>query len=241
MTRMDANGFWDGIETVFFDAGGVFLHPDWARVSAVLAARGIALAPERLAQADTRARHDIDTAEQIRASDDAGRWLRYFELTLRAAGWPDAAAPAAALEALRAEHRRASLWTLVSPDAVTALARLAARGLRRVVVSNGDGRLRRLSAELGLAACFDLIVDSGEVGLEKPDPRVFQLALERSGAAPGSTVHVGDLYHVDVLGARGAGLRAALMDPADLYVGADCPRVRSLTELADRLAPVSAG
>lgn len=67
--------------------------------------------------------------------------------------------------------------------------------------------------------------------MEKPDPRLFEIALERSGARRDETLHVGDLYHVDVLGARAAGLRAALVDEAGLYPNADCLRIRSLAEL----------
>jgi putative hydrolase of the HAD superfamily len=75
------------------------------------------------------------------------------------------------------------------------------------------------------------MLDSHEEGVEKPDPRLFEIALERSGAQRGETLHVGDLYHVDVQGARGAGLDAVLLDPADLYAGFDCRRIRSLGEL----------
>jgi putative hydrolase of the HAD superfamily len=71
--------------------------------------------------------------------------------------------------------------------------------------------------------------------VEKPDPRFFAIALERSGAERATTIHVGDLYHVDVVGARAAGLRGVLLDEAGLRPDADCPRVRTLPELADRI------
>jgi len=71
--------------------------------------------------------------------------------------------------------------------------------------------------------------------VEKPDPRMFEMALERSGARAETTIHVGDLYHVDVVGARAAGLRGVLLDEADLYPEADCPRIRGLAELVDGL------
>jgi FMN phosphatase YigB (HAD superfamily) len=72
--------------------------------------------------------------------------------------------------------------------------------------------------------------------VEKPDPRFFRIALERSGASPESTIHVGDLYYVDVVGARNAGLRGVLLDEANLRPDADCPRVRSLDHLVRRIA-----
>jgi FMN phosphatase YigB (HAD superfamily) len=65
--------------------------------------------------------------------------------------------------------------------------------------------------------------------------------LERSGGRPETTLHVGDLYHVDVVGARSAGLQAMLIDPHDLYEGYDVERVRSLSDLADRLSSKTVG
>ena len=82
---------------------------------------------------------------------------------------------------------------------------------------------------------IDCLLDSHDEGVEKPDPRFFELALGRSGARRESTIHVGDIYHVDVVGARAAGLRAVLLDQAGLYPGADCPRVSSLAELVKRI------
>lgn len=58
---------------------------------------------------------------------------------------------------------------------------------------------------------------------------------QRAGARPETTLHVGDLFHIDVLGARAAGLRAVLLDMAGLCADVDCERVRSLAELADLL------
>jgi putative hydrolase of the HAD superfamily len=71
--------------------------------------------------------------------------------------------------------------------------------------------------------------------VEKPDPRLFEIALERAGARAETTLHVGDFYWIDVRGARAAGVHPVLLDAAWLYDAADCPRVRSLGELADRL------
>src|SRR5439155_25487451 len=108
--------------------------------------------------------------------------------------------------------------------------------LRLVVVSNANGTLRTAFDRLGLTGLVDLVLDSHDEGIEKPDPRLFHRAIERAGARAESTVHVGDLYHVDVVGARAAGLRAVLVDAAWLYEECDCPRVRTLHELAQQIA-----
>src|SRR6185436_412018 len=138
-----------------------------------------------------------------------------------------------ALEELHGYHRDANLWELVPPAVPGALAALRARGLRLTVVSNANGRLRHLFDRVGLAGSVDCLLDSCDEGVEKPDPRLFEIALERSGGAAETTIHVGDLYEVDVVGARVAGIRGVLYDTADLYADADCPRVRSLADLVD--------
>jgi putative hydrolase of the HAD superfamily len=71
--------------------------------------------------------------------------------------------------------------------------------------------------------------------VEKPDPRFFEIALQRSGSRKETTVHVGDFYEIDVVGARRAGLDAILLDPANVNEDRDCVRVRSLDELATLL------
>jgi putative hydrolase of the HAD superfamily len=118
---------------------------------------------------------------------------------------------------------------------VATLTRLREAGLQIVVVSNTNGTLRRLFERTGLAPHVDLLVDSTEEQVEKPNPRLFQIALARAGADRATTIHCGDLYEIDVVGARAAGLPAVLLDTAGIYGEVDCPRVRSLTEYADRL------
>jgi len=102
-------------------------------------------------------------------------------------------------------------------------------------VSNANGRMRAALDRVGIGPHVDLVIDSYEEGVEKPDPRIFERALARSGSRAEATVHVGDLLHTDVIGARAAGLRAVLLDIGDLYGDHDCERVRSLAELADLL------
>ena len=103
------------------------------------------------------------------------------------------------------------------------------------MLSNANGTLHRAFDRLGLTSSFDLIFDSYHEGVEKPDPRFFHIALQRAGADADTTMHVGDLYHVDVVGARAAGLTPALLDVGGLYPSCDCLRLRSLTELVAAL------
>jgi putative hydrolase of the HAD superfamily len=122
------------------------------------------------------------------------------------------------------------------PDAAPALAALSTQGRRLAVVSNWDVSLPPVLARLGLATRFEAIVHSAGAGAAKPDPRPFQIALERLSLAPDECVHVGDDPVNDGEGASAAGLRAILVDRAG--EGGPGSRVRSLAEvpaLLDRL------
>jgi HAD superfamily hydrolase (TIGR01509 family) len=222
------------IETVFLDAGGVLCHPSWTRVADALTRHGAAVAAAVLAKAEQKATRDIDDAHTVGSTDDRARGWLYFNLVLKHAGVEQSAGTDAALAELRDYHRRDNLWEHVEPDVAPALAALRGRGLKLVVVSNANGRLKHLFDRVELTQWFDHVLDSHEWGVEKPDPRLFALALEQSRSDASRTVHVGDLYHVDVVGARRAGLRdGILFDPAGLYDGVDCPRVASLAALVE--------
>jgi HAD superfamily hydrolase (TIGR01509 family) len=224
------------LKTLFLDAGGVLVHPNWRRVSDTLARHGVSLAADALARADLEAKRAVDTPDPPKVANDAERGWLYFNLLLEKSGVARSEATDRAVAELGAYHREHNLWEHVPAEVVPALARIRETGLTMVVVSNANGTVARMFDRLGLLRFFDHVYDSQVEGVEKPDPRFFRLALEGSGAQPETTLHVGDLYHVDVAGARRAGIRAALLDPAGLYEGVDCPRYASLTELAEDVA-----
>ncbi|MFN8058601.1 MAG: HAD family hydrolase [Vicinamibacterales bacterium] len=219
------------IDTVFLDAGGVLVHPNWTRVADALAAQGVVVDPSHLAAAEPFAKHRMDTRRVVASTDDHRRGWLYFDEVLSEAGVPKDERTMAAFVELRVYHAAHNLWEHVPADVVPMLESLHALGLRRVVVSNANGTVVRKFERLGLTPHFQAVFDSFDVGVEKPDPRFFDLALERTGSDRATTVHVGDFYHIDVLGARSAGLRAVLVDVANLYADADCPRVTTLAGL----------
>jgi putative hydrolase of the HAD superfamily len=100
------------------------------------------------------------------------------------------------------------------------------------MISNSDGSIERMITEQGLAPYFRFVLDSRVVGVEKPDPRIFHMALERAEVGPAEAVYIGDLYSIDVVGSRAAGLDAILLDPAGLWGHVDCPKARDLSEAA---------
>src|SRR4051812_16992930 len=212
------------------------MYPNWWRICDALAKHGVEVSPEALMRADPIARREIDDLKVIGGTTDASRGWLFFDLILAHAGIPRSDGTAAALVELHAYHMASNLWEYVPPDVVPALEALRARGLRLVVVSNANGTLRAHMDRLEMTGRFDCVLDSADEGVEKPDPRFFEIALARSGAQRDTTIHVGDLYYIDVTGARSAGLRGVLLDEADLRPDADCPRVRSLDELVLAIA-----
>jgi putative hydrolase of the HAD superfamily len=221
------------IETVCLDAGGTLVWPNWTRVSAALAAEGVQIDPSALAAADPRVRRSFDEAHVIAATTDQRRGWSYFETILQTAGVAPSEGTERALAALAEYQRTTNLWEVVPAFVPETLVELRCLGCKLVVVSNANGTVRQAFHRLGLSALVDVVVDSGEEGVEKPDPRLFEIALARVGSTADRALHAGDIYHVDVVGARSAGLDAILVDEANLYADADCRRVASIAELPE--------
>jgi HAD superfamily hydrolase (TIGR01509 family) len=226
---------------VLFDAGNTLVHLDYAFLAELLAAHGQPRTPLEIRRAEYVARGAIDrTLTTVAAPGRAERHVwpeagapqpSYFEVALDALGVPAVEAKPI-LAAFRAHNRTECLWRIVEPDTAAVLATLADRGFTLGVISNADGRIEGDLERLGLRAHFATVVDSHVVGVEKPDPRIFALALERLGAEAEAAVYVGDVFAIDVLGARRAGLSAVLVDVLDCYPGAvDYQRISRLSDL----------
>jgi len=215
-----------GIAAILFDAGGTLIHVDGERFCA---AAGLAWEEASFDSAETAAVDAVArSARSNRSSTDAERLPVFLEAILAGLGVPAAERPRAA-RAVALEHRRSNLWSRAYPDAPAALSTLSRRGYRLAVVSNADGRVRSLLERAGLSPHFELVVDSAEVGFEKPDPRIFLAATGRLGIEPSRCAYVGDIYEIDFVGARAAGLDALLIGPGAAPEGA--PRVARLADL----------
>jgi HAD superfamily hydrolase (TIGR01509 family) len=224
------------LRAVLFDAGGTLVHVDYVRVRAALV-RTVGRAPsmEALAAAEYAGRAAVEAAM---ASDpglaDGSRWPIHFGGALASLGFtPDEFTVAG--PALRAEHLRSNLWCIVPPGTAAALTALRSSGLRVGCVSNSDGSVAALLERVGLLRSLDFVVDSGVVRVEKPDPRIFGIALGLAGVAAGEALHVGDLFPVDVVGARRAGIEPVLLDPLGLYGDRGCRTAPDVPTLCGEL------
>lgn len=115
------------------------------------------------------------------------------------------------------------------------IARCREAGLIVGVISNWSARLPRVLDGLDLTSEFDFVLCSAIVEMEKPEPAIFEHALELAGAAPDACLHAGDHPDKDVRAALGLGIRSVLVDHADRHADLELPRVTSLNELADSI------
>jgi len=127
---------------------------------------------------------------------------------------------------------RADAWRTYD-DVRPALAALAENGIRLGVISNWDDRLRPLLASLGLAAHFETIIVSCEIGVSKPSLVPFHAAAKAFGLPVERILHVGDSVEVDIGGAVTAGFQAVQIFRGDGDCG--CGEIKTLSELASRI------
>ncbi len=212
------------ITTVTFDAGQTLIELDAAMLAARLAERGVATTAAALAAAQPAA---WQRYEQLVAGGGHDQPWQVFMAALIAGATGVAADAAAALAAwLWTEQPRRNLWRRPVPGMIELVRELRAAGIAVGVLSNSEGHLAALFVEIGWGDEFAAVIDSGVVGVAKPDPRIFALTLAALGGAPATTVHVGDSRSADVDGARAAGWRAIWFGPAAVAAGpGDAPGV----------------
>jgi len=117
------------------------------------------------------------------------------------------------------------------------LTTLRKRGYRLGLITNRSDveHFYELLAEVGIGPLFDLTLASGEVGVRKPDPAIFAVALERLGTTAQESIYVGDNYWADVIGAQNAGVTPVLLDPRRLFPEAECLVLDRLDQLLEAL------
>jgi putative hydrolase of the HAD superfamily len=213
------------MDAVILDVGGVFLVPHFETVAAAFEPWGVAL------DAPSAERAHFFGARALDAASDDPHELReaYFYGYAEAAGIPREEWPTAATRIRQAwSMPNIDVWRQHVRGSVAGLRELATRNVKLGIISNSDGtveeQLRRgeiCQVGDGLGVPVLAIIDSGVVGVSKPQVEIFRHALEPIGVEPERAMYVGDTLRYDVRGARAAGLLPVHFDPYALCTQRD--------------------
>ncbi len=221
---------------VFFDAGETLVHPHPSfpeLFAAILRREGHDVDAEtirdRIHVVFDRFRAAAETNELWTTSPERSRrfWHDVYTIFLRELGVPDGDG---LVDTVYREFTDMANYALFD-DVVPVLDRLREAGLTLGVVSNFEEWLEGLLERLGVRSYFTVRVISGVEGLEKPDPRIFELAMERAGVEPVASVYVGDNPEFDVDPALALGMFPVLIDRRDRFADATVARITSMAEL----------
>lgn len=217
------------MKAVFFDAGGTLIHLDFLRLAAVIrTVLGREVSVEQFIAAEYLGRAAIEAhMASGEIGTDTSRWKVHFKAMLDGVGLTDEEF-ARVTPVMMEEHQRKHLWSGVFPGTADGLAELKEAGFFVAVISNADGTVEKLLEAAGLRPQLEFVIDSGLVGIEKPDPRIFEMAIEQAREAgerelvAADCYYVGDIYPIDIVGARAAGMTPVLVDPLRRYGNRDC-------------------
>lgn len=217
-------------DTIFFDIGNTLYFYNYDFLCELLADRfEIDVGGVELADAHRRAQISVIKGG-IEGLTHAELWdrtyLKWFELT-----GIDNEKARSIIDSIRSHPFRHLFWAHMEEGTREMLDWFRERGFKLGVISNAEGQIRRLLEHTGTYSRFDVVIDSSEVGVSKPDSRIFTLAMERMGAVPSRSIYVGDLVEIDVAGAKGAGLTPILVDRYGNNADAGCITVARAVDL----------
>ena len=196
---------------VFFDAAGTLFRltrsVGWHYRAAALR-HGADIGEDDLNRAFRRAWKDTASPHETdgpRPDDDRGWWRALVARVFDECGAGPELDRDAYFSELWSEFTQPGVWELF-PETIEVLTALKGR-MKLGVISNFDSRLRTILTHLGIAAFFDDILISSEVGADKPSAKIFSAALARAGVVASEALHIGDEPEADWIGAERAGLR----------------------------------
>jgi HAD superfamily hydrolase (TIGR01662 family) len=213
---------------IFFDVGNTLLFPNRPRMLAPLPAdRHPSL--EAWQALERRTKHEFDQG-LLQGKVDHGFWWTFHTYLLQELNAFDDGVRDTLVE----NTQKSANWDQIFPSTRDALERLR-KEYSIAVISNADGKIDAVLRRCGILDCFQSITDSGNLGHEKPHPAIFEAALRQMKAGAAESLYVGDVYSVDYVGARQAGMQAVLFDVAGAYREREFPRVDSLAGLEEWL------
>jgi putative hydrolase of the HAD superfamily len=228
------------LTAVSFDFGQTLAELDHSFLRTRLAERAANYEPEAAQQQSVEAWARYG---ELKDAGHAAAWQGMMQVFLRSGGISEARWPELG-EWLWREQPRKNLWRRPIPGMIELVRELRSRRIPVGILSNSEGHLAELVAELGWSSDFDSIADSGKLGIDKPQPGIFRHVCGELGVPCSALVHIGDSWQADVEGALGVGARAVWFDtrhherklPHRAYGAASAPELR---EVLARLGIVS--
>jgi putative hydrolase of the HAD superfamily len=229
----------DSYSTYLFDVGGTLILFDASRRSEAYVERaaqvGVHFTQQEAQSVLERLDQEIPEGTRhlqlslMPPAEQRAFWTEFWAEGFRRLGVEDATARVYADELL--DPVNGGNLQAVYPDVRPTLEGLEARGRRLGIISNFSPNCQDLLGQLGLERYFDFFIVSGILGIEKPDPAIFEAAVSASGLPRTRLVYIGDSIHHDVEGAQRAGIDAILIDRANLHPEFKGTRIRDLREL----------
>jgi putative hydrolase of the HAD superfamily len=208
---------------IFFDVGNTLLFPNREKILAPISSdRHPTLAQWQALERRTKQKFDQG---MLGGRVDHGFWWIFHTYLLEELG-----EDMAVRQVLVENTRKSANWDQILPGTRDALDRIGQK-FRVAALSNSDGKIEQVLSRCGIAGCFESITDSGIVGIEKPQAEIFEAALNTMQVRAEESLYVGDMYFVDYVGARNAGMQAVLFDVSGAYRDRELPRVESLEQL----------
>jgi HAD superfamily hydrolase (TIGR01662 family) len=220
---------------LIFDAGGVLVFPDFNRLTEIARQVGISTTRDKIMEGHAKLFRAVD---EYAAQNHHLPNINYFLDIFKQVTESEERAEAAKL-LTQAFDKEKHIWTSSRPWVKNAIKKLKQQGYYMAVVSNSDGRVDQILQELGLRQYFEAVIDSFVVGVEKPDPRIFEIALNQLNWDSRDTIYIGDIFYIDVWGANHAGLGAIHMDLNGLYDNWAGVRIPSIHELPELLSSIN--
>ena len=230
----------NGVKAIFFDLDGTLRHsvPTGGEVfTQYVVNLGLRVNSEDRIRA-VRWEHlywasspDLSNDILAHTFDTENFWTEYSRRRLIALGTAPAMAIELAPEVSRHMGEVYKPESVIPDDVRKTLAELKQAGYLMAVLSNRDKPFQDVLDSHAISEFFSFSLAGGEVHSYKPNPGLFEHALNRAGIAPNEAIYVGDNYFADVVGSRRAGLRPVLFDPDMIFPEADCTTIRSFNEL----------
>ena len=215
---------------LLLDAGGTLLFIDQEYLSHLAGRQGFQIEAQRFYEEHFRLIHWLGTYLRSHRRFPPRLAKPYTQILFEGVGMPKEAAALAA-QVAEARHKEKNLWTFTFPWVVETLGQLKGEGYRMSIISNADGRVEQQLHDRSMESYFDRVYDSAVVGVQKPEPEIYERALKDLGLQSRDALFIGDIFHIDIWGANRTGMPGLHLDPLALYEGWPGARIQDLRQL----------